>query len=42
MEDEASGSVDGGGGREEYFSDINHNAEKIVIELRKNSSEKYF
>ena len=40
MEDEASGSVDGG--RVEYVSDINHNAEKIVIELRKNSWEKYF
>ena len=29
LEDEASGSVDGGGGRVEYFSDSNHNAEKM-------------
>ena len=35
LEVEASGSVDGGGGRVEYVSDINHNAEKIVIKLRK-------
>ena len=35
LEDEASDSVDGGGGREEYFSDINYYAEKTVIKLRK-------
>ena len=35
LEDEASGSVDGGGGRVEYVSDINHNAEKIVVKLKK-------
>ena len=34
-EDETSGSVDGGGERVEYVTDINHNPEKNVLKLRK-------
>ena len=34
-EDETSGSVDGGGERVEYVTDINHNTEKNVLKLRK-------
>ena len=34
-EDETSGSVDGGGERIEYVTDINHNTEKNVLKLRK-------
>ena len=34
-EDETSGSVDGGGERVEYVTDINHNTEKDVFKLRK-------
>ena len=33
-EDETSGSVDGGGERVEYVTDINHNTEKNVFKLR--------
>ena len=38
MEDEPSGSADSKGGRVEYVSDINHNAEKTVIKLKKTST----
>ena len=34
-EDETSGSVDGGGERVEYVTDINHNTEKNVLKLIK-------
>ena len=39
LEDEASGSVDGGGERVEYVRDINHNAEKLCWTWEKNSSD---
>ena len=34
-EDETSGSVDGGGERVEYVTDINHNTEINMLKLRK-------